>query len=247
MLNKYCPRKIPLAGPNAGNNDCFVVRIDNNGKPYLLLHKLISNSVDCLRWNENHYKDSVKFKISEIEIKNIEITHYYKNSIITFSSLNDFRLHYYTKIIYIKEYIKKFFFKSFQFLYNRKKLIVPTRINILKKIVNIYISEPSSKFDSITISSLFNLSKWISHPKSDEYIRGMQLNLDSLVESKDLERTGLKYNIRPQSILTLNIYEENEIKYRKQIRLKWLTLVAAFALVFFAFMQLLLKYLENKS
>lgn len=108
LLAKSCPDRIPISGTDAEKNDCFVVTQDKNGEPYLFLQKITSNSVECLRWNGKQYKDVVQIDVSDIDKNKLNITHYYKTSIIEFTSILDFKFNQYTKFVYKKEDFKRF-------------------------------------------------------------------------------------------------------------------------------------------
>lgn len=90
---------------------------------------------------------------------------------------------------------------------------------ILKRILAIYINEPNSQFSTLSILSLIHSSKWILHQKHEKYIKEMDLFLDSFVNSKDLNKNGLKYSITPKAIVTLSAFEEEERKYISQTRI----------------------------
>ncbi|EBF4864650.1 hypothetical protein A0Q32_17275 [Salmonella enterica] len=72
---------------------------------------------------------------------------------------------------------------------------------------------------------------WYTHPKSSEYKKMLQLNLDSLVITGDLVKVGNNYKVTGKAIDTITKYELEENRYDQQLVTQKITGWLTFAIV----------------
>ncbi len=114
--------------------------------------------------------------------------------------------------------------KLMQFLFNRRSLIVTKKIQLLSVLLeNSYdpggFSGPRW-LNVFTIMDLLYTRRWIAHPNGDAKRASLELFLDSLHCSGDVEKDGPKYRVRPQALQTLESYYEGERRHRQTLRVQ---------------------------
>lgn len=76
------------------------------------------------------------------------------------------------------------------------------------------------------LTNMYTMQLYI-HPKSSEYRRTLQLNLDSLVMTGDLVKVGNNYKVTGKAIDTITQYELEENRYDQHLATQkitgWLT------------------------
>ena len=70
--------------------------------------------------------------------------------------------------------------------------------------------------------------KWIYHPDKESQRKRLTFHLDSLVDTGELRRVGLKYELTGEALKAIEIYEEQERKHTENVKIQrrmfWLTL-----------------------
>lgn len=195
LLEKKCPERFPMSGKKAEKNDYYSLKINKEEEPYLLLQGISDNEIWCLRWNGHRFTQKVKLILREFDINKLDIVHYYKTSVIQFDSIFDYRLNSFFRVIYIKINLKRVFSKIIQIFYNKKELVLPKRIEILKKLISSTIENENNKFSLLDVISLFHTKRWILRPDHKKIINEITFYLKSLVSSGELNSGGYKYYI----------------------------------------------------
>ena len=110
------------------------------------------------------------------------------------------------------------------------------RHELLKTLVQNYIDSTHTGIDTLDLMSKLYSNRWILHPKGREVEKKLELYLDSLVETGELNKINTEYVVNGKAIVTIENYEEAERRHldniRSQRRMIYLTiLLAIFALV----------------
>jgi len=73
--------------------------------------------------------------------------------------------------------------------------------------------------------------KWILHPEGDQQQEKLELYLDSLVKSEDLELINNEYVVTGNAIRTIEKFEEEERRHVESVKMQkkmfWLTFIIA--------------------
>lgn len=226
---------IPRSGEKAKLVNTFVIYLYENGEPKYMLEHLDGNKITALIWDadQKRFDKETEITYNDIISLDADIIHYYGVNEITFKSINDYVLHNTTKAIYLK--VQYYRFKNWytRYRFSRKELIVHERIQILRMLIKNHVT--SKKADSsMSANEMFTnmyTMLWYIHPKSSEYKKTLQLNLDSLVNTGDLVKNGNQYNVTGKAIDTITRYELEENRYDQQLATQKLTGWLTFAIV----------------
>lgn len=232
---------IPLSGEEAKKNDCYIVRIK---------HKDIPEEKEALLDGFDKVTKTLKVRaLDSTDTFSIEtslplegarislIKHYYGFFDLYYISLWQYLLEGVTCWDVIKVNV---LYKFKQWLYNKRKLILKSRMDTLEAIVKAAVEheaynskEWGAKWQKYEFSYmevgkiLFGSHAWYAHPKGKETRARISLHLESLKESGDINCAGtLRYALNAKSMETLTAYEISKRRHRDMF---WLTIVLAVA------------------
>ncbi|MRF57626.1 hypothetical protein [Citrobacter portucalensis] len=222
---------IPRSGEEAKKVDTFVIYMYENEKPKYMLVSLNNGKIMALMWDETQRRFHINTEITYNDLTSLkaEIIHYYGVNEIKFNSIRDYARNNITKYIYIKLRFNRFLNWYTRYRFARKELIVHERIQILRMFIKNHVTSTeidSSMSASILLDSMYT-PLWYTHPKSSEYRKTLELNLESLVSTGDLVKLDDNYMVTGKSLDTITRYELEESRYDQQLKTQkiigWLT------------------------
>ena len=86
------------------------------------------------------------------------------------------------------------------------------------------------------MTKLYSMN-WVLHPSADEQQQKLELYLDSLVESGELNNVNHEYVVTGKAISTLERYEEEERRHSEAVKLQRKMVSLTIFLVFMAMVQ----------
>lgn len=221
MLARRSTSIIPRSREKANLVNTFVIYLYENEEPKYMIDSLDGDKIIALIWDatQKRFDKETEITYNDVISLDADIIHYYGVNEITFKSINDYALHNTTKAIYFKVQFYRFKNWYTRYRFAKKELIVHERIQILRMFINNHVT--SKKADSsMSADELFiNMYTMLAyiHPKSSEYRKRLQLNLDSLVSTGDLVKNGNQYNVTEKAIDTITRYELEETRYDQQL------------------------------
>jgi len=243
-LSKPAPSSIPRSGEAGRRMDCFSVRLDGTAPEELqiLVKELTANSIDGNCWSGDSFEWPCSIPNVFLPEFKLNAVHYYGLQTHTYN--NGFWL-------VILEYlhfplIAASWRRIRQVMFNSTTPARTKRMDALRDIYDLTLQSGNDFFVSreSTISSVDLLHKkyghriW-DHPLQKSRLRELTMVLDSLVETKDLNKKDLGYAMAPTGLKTMSDFEESERKQRTSEIQTWLmiilTLVVAAATVIQAF------------
>lgn len=118
--------------------------------------------------------------------------------------------------------------------FNKKKLTRHDRMQLLNFFVQQTIKDSRFKASLLGLMEMLYSRRWFYHPEQESTDAYYQLLLDSLTETKDLEKTGQysQYKLGNTGLTTLATYEQEERRHHdnviQQERIGKLTIVLVF-------------------
>lgn len=236
FISKACPSTISRSGEKGKSVNCYYVKLDNSDStPFF-----VATGYDCgklqllgLKWNGNSYKDEHSLELADLEIGKLRITHYYGLAEIGYDSIYDATWHYLTKFIYLKIKIYQYIESVDQKLFNKRKLFITARIELLQAMIN-YQLEPDHDdgLDDIDLMTKLYSIKWVSHPDSNNAQRKLKCNIRWLIDLGELKETDSKYVVTGLGIATIEKYLKKEERHNDGVKLQnRLVLITAFLVI----------------
>lgn len=231
LIANACESRIPRSGEKGQGVNCFVVAIDRESSPYFLATSYENKKLTGLIWNHDKYSDECSLDISELKNGELRVTHFYGLAEVTYNNIYDIVWHYFTKMIYLKINLYRHIDTTHQYFFNKRKFFTKKRMDLLQFMINDQLDRTHKGIGAIDLMTKLYSIKWVLHPSADEQQEKLELYLDSLVESGELEKINSKYIVTGKSISTVERYEEQERKHTEAVKLQkkmfWLTVVIA--------------------
>ncbi|MBW7471700.1 hypothetical protein [Marinobacter sp. F4218] len=236
LIARSCESRIPRSGKRGEAVNCYVVAMDRNYEPYFLATAFDGNKLSGLKWDGRSYSEDLDLSLSELLHGQLSITHYYGLSEVTFSSIYDFAWHYFTRIIYLKIRLYRHIDASFQYFFNKKRLVTKRRMDLLAFMVEDQLVRTHKGIDLLSLMSKIYSMRMFLHPSREVQREKVRLYLESLVQSGELRKVNTEYVVEGKAIETLEKHEETEQRHTEAVKLQrkmfWLTFVAVtFAVV----------------
>lgn len=226
---KACEDMIPRSGEEGEKVDCYTVAIDKDSEPYFLLKKYENQTLVGKVWNGNQYSGAHELKISDIEGGTLRITHFYGVNKIRYDSVYDFVFNHITKFVYIKVNIYRYLESTYQYLFNRRKLITKKRLELLQFMLNDQLDREHKGIRILNLMTKLYSINWVLHPSADEQQEKLQMYLESLLSSGEIKKINDEYIVTGKAINTIELYEEQERRHVEAVKLQrkmvWLTLL----------------------
>lgn len=231
ILNKPCPERIPRTGEKAQSIDCYVVAFDDGEIPYFVATSVLPNGLKGVKWSGSMYADEVELTWSELKVKDLRISHFYGTAEITYTSIYRYLWNKITKLIYFRIRSYRLIDNVDQYLFNKRELSTKQRIELLQFMLEDQLKRQHDGIDTIDLMTKLYSIKWVMHPTRKEQQKRLELYLDSLVESKDVEKINDRYVVTGRAITTVEKYVIEERKHLETVKLQkkmfWLTLILA--------------------
>lgn len=233
LLKKKCPDII-----SDNRTNCFAVfvksRSDSNKKTFI---NSISEGNLIGQWKDlNRILHDETILISSLDFSDISIRQYFRGSLIEYDSLIKFliRVNYYE----VKSELEKLTGFIHQFFYNRKKLVMLDRIQLLRKLVKCYYENGEQGVSGTGLLIEIYSVWYVLHPQADELREKLTIFLKSFIMSGELTSTSSgNYVVTGKAILTLDQYEQEERRHQQNVRLQWLIVLLTIILALSALIQ----------
>lgn len=229
LLIKKCEQRIPRSGREGEKVNCFSVMLDSKGSPFFVLREFKDEILDGLKWDGNHFKDKLSINLNDISKYDFRVTHFYGLDTINYDNIYIIAWNYFSRVKYVKIKIYRILSSLNQYIFNKKKLITKTRMDLLQFMFDLYLDLGQPSTDVIDLMTKLYSIRWVYHPSKDDQMMKLKIYLESLVESGDVKRENLNYSITGKAITTLESFEKEEQRHiarvKLQRRLVWLTLI----------------------
>lgn len=243
LIAKACEARIPRSGKRGEDVNCYVVALDRGDTPYFIATAINGDRLEGLQWNGSAYADSSTLSIKDLETGRLNITHYYGLSEITYDSIYDVAWNYITKLVYLKIKAYRHIDSTYQYFFNKRKLITKRRMELLRLMMDDQLDRTHNGISSLDLMTKIYSMRMFLHPTWEVQHQKVELYLESLVMSGELNKINEEYVVTGQAISTLEKYEEDERRHTEAVKLQkkmfWLTIVAViFAIVQSGFIKL---------
>lgn len=220
LIRMRCPSNIPRSGEEGEAQNCFIVRINKGQEPFFLLDGLDEYCLKGRILSGDTFKIDASIPFALLNNKEIEIKHYYGLSTIKYSGIYDYIINGLTRKDYLKIHIISLFSKIWRYYFNKQKLVMKQRHELLKVLIDHYINNDGRAISSIFLMTKLYSINWIDHPEGNKQEQKLNLYLESFVSSGDLQRTGTGYSVTSQAIMTLSKYEEEGRRHMDIVKLQ---------------------------
>ena len=238
-LSKPCPRSPPRTGKSAKNVDCYSLVLIEEGSPKLSVLSLSDSGYEGNFWDGDSFKHKASIPFQLAEGLDLRIEHFHGIITATYNGVFESVIYEWTKLHILKYQFELAKHHVPQFFFNRKRLQLPQRMELLEKIIEHQVSEPGRPITGIAMMTYLHSSRWHFHPNKSLIQRKMNFYLRSFCASGELiDRSGTSnYEMTGQAISTLEQYqiETQRAKDAKSTQ-KWM-LKLTILLAFFASVQ----------
>jgi hypothetical protein len=248
LLTRKSPSSIPRSGEEGKKVNCYTIRIiEDNGEWLHLVEKFDKekNELHVLSPdNKNSFVIPKSHTLNHFAPEKFHFTHYYGLYQLDYNSVYDLAFNFISKYDVVKVHIKIFWDIISQSRFNKKILVTKNTRELLhflvEKQLNDDIKNSENWFSSSRkaidefslMTELYSL-RWVSHPESSQQRKKVELYLDSLVQSGNLQKNNHDYFVTGKALQTLEEYEENERRHQDAVKIQkgilWLTFVIAVA------------------
>jgi hypothetical protein len=230
LLSKACKSRIPRSGKKGEQVNCYVIELDQGDSPYFVATSIDGDDISGLKYDGNSYAEDTSISISDLKDGTLRITHYYGLSEVTYDSIYNVAFQYVTRFIYIKIRIYRYIDKTFQYFFNKRKLVSKRRMDLLRFMMDDQLDRTHKGIGSLDLlSKLFSMRLFL-HPSFDVQHEKLELYLDSLVASGEIEKVNNEYVVTGKAISTLEKYEEEERRHTEAVKLQrkmfWIAIIA---------------------
>lgn len=220
-----------------------MVALDRGGAPYFVATAINGDILEGLLWNGSSYADSTTLSIPDLETGQLNITHYYGLSEVAYDNIYDVAWNYVTKLVYLKIKIYRHIESTYQYVFNKRKMITKRRMELLRLMMDDQLDRTHDGISSLDLMSRIYSMRMFLHPSWEVQHRKVELYLESLVQSGELRQVNDEYVVTGRAISTIERYEEEERRHMEAVKLQkkmfWLTIVAViFAIVQSGFIKL---------
>ena len=210
--------------------NCFVTAIDRGKEPYLIILSLDGDHLGCIEWDGSSYSIARQLSFSEVDPRQIRITHYYGLAQVYYLGVLDFVVNRATLWPYLKIHAVQALSRFDQYLFNKKKLVSKERKTLLKILVDDALDGRTEHEPLDLMTALYSV-KWFSHPQGEDAQRRLEFYLDSLVETGELKKINYKYVVTGQALRAIEEYEEQERKHTENVKIQrrayWVAIAVA--------------------
>lgn len=220
LLQRSCGEFIPRTGEDAEAIDCYFVAANNNSTPYFAPDCYQSGSLVGKFWDGKSFNSGGTITWEEFVTYQLRICHYYGTAYVNYDNIFNFAWHYFTKHIYIKIHFHRIVENIDQYFFNKRKLITKNRMDLLKFMMDDQINRNHNGIDTLDLMTKLYSIKWVLHPSREEQQKKLELYLDALVKSGEVNHINNQYVVTGKAINTLENYEEEERKHTEAVKLQ---------------------------
>lgn len=256
LFAKPCPPRISRSGENGKKVNCYAIYVDKNSSPYFWAEKYENNVISGKLWNEISHLYDIEHSmlLSEFTNYDLNITHYYGLSNISYKNIYNLAWNFITKWNRRKIRFQNCFENTQQRLFNRQKLVTKTRMELLQFMMEDQLDREHKGIDIINLMDGLYSTRLFLHPSADYQQKKLELYLESLVATGELNKINKEYVVTGKAISTIEKYIEEEDRHSEAVKLQkrmcWLTVILAIAAIVQSGMiklPTLLDYSNNKN
>lgn len=236
LIKNKCDDRIPRSGDAGRKTNCFLIYLNQNNQPYLLVENILNDELNCLQYNGHRYEDNVTINIEEIDDLQPQITHYYGLYQITYSSIYGYLLENFTYYLRLKINITKFIDYIFQYLFNRRSLETKQRYEFLKLLTTNFIGIDDG-FSYVDVIRLMHTDRIFLHPEYRSESKKIAAYLEAFVDTQELKLIKGSYHLSGLAFKAIEDYEEQDRKHRSANRIQYIMVFLTIVLAFFAAVQ----------
>lgn len=219
-LARPCESRIPRTGDEASKVNCFIVAVDKDNDPYLVMLSISGDDLDCLEYDGSRYNTQRTIPITDFRPSDFRITHFYGPSEVRYTGLLDFFINRLTAWPYIKIHLVGWLDKHAQYFFNKKKIVTKQRIGLLKFMVGKAL-DGTEEFNSLDLMTDLYSLRWIVHPDSESERSKLNFYLESLVDTGELKKANYAYQLTGQAVRAIEEHEEQERKHTENVKMQW--------------------------
>ena len=201
--------------------------LDDDEEPWLIVERRDGDDLICSTWNGNTHAGEARHPLSLFKDAQFKIKHYYGPSTIYYDSLSDYARGYYLCIPYIKIHLSRSLECAGTFLYNQRRIVLGQRLELLTFMIE-QAAEGKTLFNSLDLMTDMHTIRWITHPTGESVRNRLELYLNSLVDTGELENTNEGYSLTGHALRLVEERSEQERKHRQSIKIQWLIASVAF-------------------
>jgi len=248
LLARKSPSRIPRSGEEGKKVNCYTTCIVSDNGDWLYLVDKFDKEKNELHVLALDYKKTFavpeSYSINHFSPEKFHFIHYYGLYELHYKSVYDLAFNFISKYDVATVHIRIFWDIISQSRFNKKILVTKTTRELLQFLVekqlnyDVKNSENSFNFsrkaiDEFSLMTELYSMRWVSHPKSSQERMKLELYLDSLVQSGNLQKNNHDYFVTGKALQTLEEYEENERRHQDAVKIQkgilWLTFVIALA------------------
>ena len=232
--SKMAPNRIFMSGPECEKNDFYTIRIPTEGNPNGLVLVVNGSLITIL---EGEGKEPSTVAIDDVDMAQIEITHYLHNFYTTYDGIDNFISHCLSKKDVVKVKSLRIIQKLSQKIFNKKVLHSKPRHELLEYIVENY-GVKNKEFGLISLMSDIYSIRSFGHPDKDKCLDKLRLYLSSLSESGEITKGKQSdHRVTGKAIVTLEAFQNDERRHKDSVRLQYTMVVITIFLAFLASIQ----------
>jgi hypothetical protein len=229
---------MPLTGPEAEKNDCYIVQVYQDTEPVFFVQEVHDHHFTGRWMTDGRNTTAASIPFSWIKSGDIRITHYFGLYIIGYGSFWKYVITGISGLYPVGARVHRLYEALAQAVFNRKKLVTVQRLQMLRVLVDHYVESGGEPIQVIDLMDKLYSIRWIMHPRGDAQQRKVELYMESLVDSGEVQKKDMYcYQVTGKAISTITRYEEEERRHKQNSRLQlWIVILTA-ALVGVGIMQ----------
>ncbi|UYP73342.1 hypothetical protein [Pantoea dispersa] len=201
------------------------------GENSWLFDSYTGNVIKARKWIGDKYEELCEFDIQHFHPEEFRVRHYYKAQEFDYDTLR----HLWSKDVFnrIKGTIRNKTMSLSQYLYNKQKMQIRDRMEILQFLVERRMSGIKEGVHTVSVVRHKFTDKFIFHPDKESYVASTKFYLDSLVESGDAIRKDLLYTASDRALTTIENHFKSELREKHDKYIKNLTaMITVMAFIF---------------
>lgn len=238
LAKKKCEGMIPRSGYKGKAVNCYSMIVYKDDNPYLLI-KDVSGDGECsvLEWNGNRFDIPEVKDICEVMDNELKITHYYGLFDVSFGGIYKCALHRFLRIVYVRIFFHRMADAMNQFFFNRKSFASKNRVELLIFMLGEQVGRTHKGISSFSLMTKLYTERWVLHPERDVQQQLLDIYLESLVKSGDVEIINDEYVVKGEAVQTIEQYQDDERRHIDSVRIAKLMVVLTVLIVLLAIFQ----------
>lgn len=237
VLSKQVPRGgVIRIGAGVELVDAKILRFLNNEDPWLIVERREGDDLICTTWNGVTHAGEARHPIAKFASNEYRIKHYYGASTIYFDGMWRYACGYFLRAPYFLIHVRRSIERAGAFFFNRRRIVLGQRLDLLTFMIE-RAAEGQDSFNSLDLMTDMHTIRWITHPNGETVRNRLELYLDSLVDTGELQKNNMEYRLKGLALKLVEERSETERKHRQSIRIQWLIAALTMATVILAIFQ----------